>query len=201
MAEITREELLVRYKAGERNFSGLDFSGLDLSGIRGEELLSQRSNPGFSENYPLHHCIFRGSNFSYVNFSNWTSINFCDFRNAILYGANFSPSSFSGANFSDADMRGVTFLGGEGIGAIFENVDFRGTDLAGLEGCFCIDGTIIFRNCINDNGIFTWHVSNYSGDVDLLINKDTIKNLSQPINSNSIDIPPSIIKGTDIIPF
>jgi uncharacterized protein YjbI with pentapeptide repeats len=149
MAEITREELLTRYKTGERDFSGLDFSGLDLSGIRDEELLSQDCYASGRRNYPLSHCIFRGANFSYVNFSNWTHIRECDFRDTIFFRANLRQCAFSGANFTGADMREVIFGGGEGIGVIFENVDFRG---CGEIGNFVNERTLCLRNCIGQDG-------------------------------------------------
>jgi uncharacterized protein YjbI with pentapeptide repeats len=127
MAEITREELLARYKAGERDFSRLDFSGLDLSGIKDEELLP--TDFFYSTNrqlcYPLEGCIFRGANFCYVNFSRTTVI-YSDFQDAILFRVNFTDSSLSGAIFTGADMREVTFDGGEGIGVVFENANLQG---------------------------------------------------------------------------
>ncbi len=147
MAEITRKELLARYKAGERDFSGLDFSGLDLSGIKDEEM---RAEDGFLKgDYSLNRCIFRGANFSYVDFSKWTCIEYCDFRDAILFGANLSCCSFSGANFTGADMRSVTFDSGEGIGVIFENTNFTGA-----KGSFPHEGTLCLRNCIGMAGEF-----------------------------------------------
>ena len=151
MAEITREELFTRYRAGERDFSGLDFRGLDLSRIRDEEMLSQVDWPPYAtlrENYPLNRCIFRGANFSFVNFSR-TTLNFSDFRDAILFRADFSYASFIGSNFTRADMREVTFEWGEGIGVIFENVDFRGCDTIGK---FVTEGTLYIRNCIGRKG-------------------------------------------------
>ncbi len=149
MAEITREELLARYKAGERDFSGLDFSGLDLSGIRDEELLSQDCYAFLKANYALNRCIFRGANLTHVNFSR-TTINFGDFQDAILFGADFSNNSFSGANFTGADMREVIFGGiSEGIGVIFEN-----TNLQGATGSFSDEGNFCLRNCIGRDGEF-----------------------------------------------
>jgi uncharacterized protein YjbI with pentapeptide repeats len=148
MAEITREELLARYKAGERDFSGLDFSGLDLSGIQDEEMLAQYDYAFLKADYALNRCIFRGANFSYVNFKG-TCIAHCNFRSSILFGANLSCCSFSGANFTEADMREVTFDNGEGIGVIFENTNFTGA-----KGNFCHEGTLCLRNCIGRGGEF-----------------------------------------------
>ncbi|EAZ92661.1 pentapeptide repeat-containing protein [Crocosphaera chwakensis] len=129
MAEITKEELLARYAAGERDFSGLDFSGI----IFGRCVLNS--------------CNFRGANFSGANFSNWTHIMYCDFRDTIFRGANLSYCSFSGSNFSGADMREVDFTNGEGIGVIFEN-----TNLRGIKGSFVTEGTLYIRNCIGEKG-------------------------------------------------
>lgn len=148
-----REELLRRYAAGERDFSGMDFKGLDLSHIKNEQMLAQADNPVYAtgkENYPLNRCIFRGANFSYTNFSN-THLLLCDFRDTVCFRANFSNSSFSGTDFTGADLREANLNALEGIGVIFENVDFRGVDRIGN---FVDDRTLCLRNCIGGNGEF-----------------------------------------------
>lgn len=131
MAQMTREELLARYAAGERDFSGLDLRGM----IFGRCVLNN--------------CNFRGANFSYADFSNWTHIMYCDFRDTIFRGANLSYCAFSGSNFTGADMREVIFTNGEGIGVIFEN-----TNLQVAKGTFVHEGTLCLRNCIGRGGKF-----------------------------------------------
>ncbi|WP_425428934.1 pentapeptide repeat-containing protein [Aphanothece hegewaldii] len=145
---MTREALLARYAAGERNFSGLDLSGLDLSNIKDEIRRAEDHYAFLRENYPLNRCIFRGANFSYVNFSG-TCIMHCDFRDTTFRGANLSHCAFSGSNFTGTDMREVTLTNGEGIGVIFENTNFQGA-----KGSFVHEGTLCLRNCIGRGGKF-----------------------------------------------
>ena len=148
---MTAEELLERYAAGERDFSGMDFRGLDLSYVKNEQMLAQVDYPPYAtgkENYPLNRCIFRGANFSYTNFSN-THILLCDFRDTVCFRANFSDSCFSGSDFTGADLREANLNALEGIGVIFDNVDFRG---CGSIGSFVHERTLCLRNCIGQAG-------------------------------------------------
>lgn len=140
MAEITREELLARYAAGERDFSGLNLSRIkpDFSDFK----------ECFADSYGLNCCNFQGANFSYVNFTN-TFLMYCDFRDTICFRANFTDCVFSGTNFSGADLREANLNASEGIGVIFENVDFRGA-----EGHFPDERILCLRNCIGSNGEF-----------------------------------------------
>ena len=86
-----REELLRRYAAGERDFSGLDLSNISPPVSEFSEY--------FSNNYGLNSCNFHGANFSYVNFSHvnfsHTFLMYCDFRDTICFRANFTASVFS----------------------------------------------------------------------------------------------------------
>ncbi|MDJ0596162.1 MAG: pentapeptide repeat-containing protein [Pleurocapsa sp. MO_226.B13] len=137
-----REELLRRYAAGERDFSGLDLSNISPPVSEFSEY--------FSNNYGLNSCNFRGANFSYVNFSH-TFLMYCDFRDTICFRANFTASVFSGTDFTGADLREANLNALEGIGVIFENVDFRGVNRIGN---FVDDRTLCLRNCIGGNGEF-----------------------------------------------
>ena len=91
MENMTAQELLAAYAAGERDFSGADLRGAELekANLSGANL--SRAN--------LSEARLGYANLSHANFSG------ADLREAALYG-----SDLDGANFDGADLRGAMLL-------------------------------------------------------------------------------------------
>jgi Pentapeptide repeats (8 copies) len=124
MKEMTAEELLERYAAGERGFAGVKLIGGSLCGAN----LS-----GYSGDKRIY---FQGSDFSHAN------LIAVDFSHAYLADANFSYADLRGArlhfaDFSGANLTGANLRCAHLIGARFEYANL--TD-ANLWGAVC-DGT------------------------------------------------------------
>ncbi len=122
--EITFDEIVSRYNAGERDFSGVlvnsiyygeeKFKGLDFSGIilRDSNLLSIRLDLGGT--------ILHGADLSNVDLGEFYAPKI-DLSNAILRGTRYwQDSTFDDANFSGSDM----------IGANFVSADFNCIDMS-----------------------------------------------------------------------
>ncbi|MDT9217347.1 MAG: Rid family detoxifying hydrolase [Limnospira sp. PMC 1240.20] len=139
------QELVDRYKQGERDFPGVDLSdttwprecslseinleGADLSNSEFISIAFNKAN--------LKNCNFSGSNFQSVKFVN-----------ADLTNAYFIQSDLRGIDFSGADLTGVKFVKCSRFDdikidkAIIKNVDFSGSRMPAtnlsyldLEGC------------------------------------------------------------------
>ena len=86
--QISAEELLNHYQAGERDFSGLDLRGIDLSTAK-----------------------LTGINFSKANLSDanlsGTVLNGANLRDAILRNADLSWADLHSANLIGADLTGA----------------------------------------------------------------------------------------------
>lgn len=100
-----REELLRRYAAGERDFSGvflrwLDFSDCDLSGIN-------------LSNADLESTLWEGANLSEANLSGaflaYSGLNNANLTEANLSRARLQDCTLTGANLTDACVRGAMF--------------------------------------------------------------------------------------------
>jgi len=99
----SRDELLRRYDAGERDFAGaeLDNSVLDLRDVTLEGC-------DFSECWIT--ADFRGANLKFVNFAS-ANVKTCDFSNADLRDANFSRAALDATRFVGAELEGAEFGG------------------------------------------------------------------------------------------
>jgi uncharacterized protein YjbI with pentapeptide repeats len=109
---MTAEELLERYAAGERDFSGVDLSGVNLEEVCLEDINLEgadlRGTLFFRAN--LGRGIFRNANLEGADLS-MTLLNETDFRGADLRSCNTMETSMIRANFLDAIQEGTT-LGG-----------------------------------------------------------------------------------------
>lgn len=123
---ITVEELLGRYAAGERNFIDIrlpeksDLTRVNLSGaiLLGADLV--------------------GANFTDANLTN------CDLRYSFVYSTNFTRANLEGANISSCHASGAIFknaslldtVGFFGIqcGALFEDTIMRDGSVRSYEG-------------------------------------------------------------------
>ncbi|MBW4532885.1 MAG: pentapeptide repeat-containing protein [Pleurocapsa minor HA4230-MV1] len=81
-----REELLKRYAAGERDFTGVDLSGANLMEVALEDIIFENA-------------ILRGTKFK------WSLLDRAIFRNANLENANFMLAHLEGADFRGANLR------------------------------------------------------------------------------------------------
>jgi uncharacterized protein YjbI with pentapeptide repeats len=122
---ITVEELLERYAAGERNFTEIrlpeesDLTGSNFAGA-----------------------VFFGANFSYSNFTN-ANLTDCDLRYAWIR-CNFTGANLEGANIGRADVGGALFKNanllntvgcfGHDCGALFEDTIMRDGRVVSYEG-------------------------------------------------------------------
>ena len=99
----TVEELLQRYRNGERHFVGteLDDCAYDLQN-------AVLVGVDFSRSYLT--VDFRGAKLSGANFSH-ANVKTSDFRNADLRGAIFNGAALEETNFEGANLEGATFAG------------------------------------------------------------------------------------------
>ncbi|MDY7052622.1 Rid family detoxifying hydrolase [Limnospira fusiformis] len=159
------QELLDKYKLGERDFPGVDLSyttwqGCNLSEINLEG--ADFSNSDFKNmtfnRANLKNCNFRGSTFQSVRFVK------ADLTNACLVKSDLRDIDFSGSDLTGAQFQASRRFSDIKIDkAIIKNVNFSGIKLAGinwsyldLEGCNFsnIDGfriNLAGSNCKNCN--------------------------------------------------
>lgn len=114
----TRNELVDRYEAGERNFRGLDLDGETLD-LRGSNL----TGADFSGSFIF--ADFRGANLECCVFER-ANVKTCDFRGANLRGASFREAAVDAADFSGAEMAGACFDGASAFGHIFHSGESPG---------------------------------------------------------------------------
>ncbi len=117
---MTAKELLQRYAAEERDFSGVNLEGVDLSGtelrgvifrganlrrtnFRNSDLSGYREKPN-----PFVLSDFRETNCCEADFSGAT-LEVVDFSNALLSGANFSCAVLYKVWFIDANLEDVNW--------------------------------------------------------------------------------------------
>ena len=145
---MTREELLERYAAGERDFSGVDLEGVDLSNTELGCIILRRANlrqtnfrdsdlSGYWEKpHPKIYTDFREANCCEADFSSST-IEVADFSNAILTGANFSGAVLYRTWFTDANLEDVNWSECRAWRVIVEGARLG----KGLEGVIWTDWT------------------------------------------------------------
>ena len=167
--EMTAEELLARYKAGERNFAGVDLNPncdmewvklsrwdwvnktvLDLQGInlRGANLFRvelSRCNLASADLFGA--CLIM------------SGLAFSNLRNANLRGANLHSSILTGADLTGADLSYANFTHAVLIDADLTNVEsdwsiWINTNLTNAKGGGCYgDATLIWHTTLSHGGI------------------------------------------------
>ena len=113
---MTTEELLERYAAGERDFSGVDLRGVNLSGANLYGVM-------------LYDADLRGANLGGANL-NGTKLSSADLRNADLSNTNLSESNLCGAKLVGCNFRGTDLTNAGWCG------DLTNVDLSGAENFF-----------------------------------------------------------------
>ncbi|VEP17903.1 putative Pentapeptide repeat family protein [Hyella patelloides LEGE 07179] len=165
MQNITREELLARYAAGERDFRGIILQYISLDGVKLEEVdftgaifnaVSFESVPvAIEDTYRVEQTIFTNCNFSC---SEWWFCCYipkligCNLQFAVMEGCCFGPK------FVDCDWKN-----GQIIGAYFDEFIFEDCDLRNMRrssGFHIVpeyinqNWTILYRNTFDENGVF-----------------------------------------------
>jgi Pentapeptide repeats (8 copies) len=120
---MTAEELLERYAAGERDFSGVDLSGANLTQADLRDIDLSRAN---LSRVDLSWANLSEANLTEISLALWSS----------LSGANLSGANLTGANLNGCEMLGVNL----------ENANTMGARLGSLESAF-------IRNTINPDGV------------------------------------------------
>jgi uncharacterized protein YjbI with pentapeptide repeats len=100
----TLRELVERYRAGERKFSGSDLDGDPDGDIRGLTLDGIDLSDSFVV-ATFASSSLRGSSFRRANLKT------CDFRGSDLRDADFSEAALDGTSFAGARLEGARFDG------------------------------------------------------------------------------------------
>ena len=149
--KVTAEELLSRYGAGERNFSGIYFRGESLDNADLRDINLSGSDLGDTElcNVNLSKANLSGSSLCEVS---WEKVNFsyAQLRGAVLdnislFKCNFTKANLNEANLIESWVEGCNFDGATLTGAMLglatftkvscRNATFDGAYFAG-ENCF-----------------------------------------------------------------
>lgn len=144
---MTAEELLQRYAAGERNFSGIRvsaeeydtiFDGRDLSGINlcggtlsgnwsGVNLSKARLRGVTGDGWDLRQGNLSQANLSGTDFIQ-CDLTGCNFTEAILFGTAFRQVVVDEANFTGAWLRGADLSEADLEGANFSRANLKGVE-------------------------------------------------------------------------
>jgi uncharacterized protein YjbI with pentapeptide repeats len=170
---MTAEELLERYAAGERSFSGIrlyaeEYARLlnerNLSGVNlcGSTLEGDWSGVNLSNarlrGIVANGCDIQRANFSQANLSGASFIECdmsgCNFNNAILGGVRFNQTVVCESNFTGSYLRGAYL-----DEADLDRINLSNADLRGADGCD-IDilqyfGCVIHNTQMPDGSIYS----------------------------------------------
>lgn len=113
---MTAEELLKRYAAGERDFTGVDLSGVNLNIARLSECDSNLN-------------ILNGINLSGAKLIS-TNLEFVNLIGADLRSADLTDAQLLGADLSNADLRDAIFDNAD-LSANLTDADLRGSSMSG----------------------------------------------------------------------
>jgi uncharacterized protein YjbI with pentapeptide repeats len=140
LREITDEELLRLYAAGDRDFEAIrlrcdDLNGANLSGINscGSDLgYGLLNNINFSRSFFRGACFhgeLNGANFSHA------SLEGAFFESAFLVGANFSYANLRGVYLPEASLDNTLFIEADLSGACLAQVILDDADLSNAKFC------------------------------------------------------------------
>ena len=154
MQDITTEELLVRYAAGERDFTGVILSNIRVGGGGGVNLEGVNFSGAIFKNILIERYrttkITIGSKFTNCNFS-YSKWSFCDMPR--LIGCNLQYSVMESClfciRFIDCDWRYSQLIGANFDEFIMERCDLRG-------GLWSDGPSIGFENRGDGQGNFTY---------------------------------------------
>lgn len=143
MTQMTREEFLARYEAGERDFMALNWTEIDLSGtsLHGVQFRSRGTISYVSE-------------WRHVNLRNieWTECNLtaCRFSFCDLRDAKFTDCIIEAMMFKDCNLKRIQVKRSKFFRIVFIRVNFKGANLGhGIHSC-----GHWFTDCIREDGKF-----------------------------------------------
>jgi uncharacterized protein YjbI with pentapeptide repeats len=151
---ITAEEFLRRYKAGERDFAGINLAGADLSGNSlGSLNLSQANLNGANlsclslSSVNLSRANLRAADLSKAKLDSTNlsgaKLNKANLKESDLQHINISSADLSGANLTSADLREAALCYANLEKANLKGANISGANLEGakLSGAIMPDGT------------------------------------------------------------
>ncbi|MBR8833364.1 MAG: pentapeptide repeat-containing protein [Stigonema ocellatum SAG 48.90 = DSM 106950] len=142
---ISAEEFLSRYKAGQRDFTGINISGVNLSGQTLTDLNLSRANLkktnlSKSRLIRLNFCQanLNESNLSGADLALGVNLSEANLRKANLSGANMEQATLIRADLSNANLSKVRFLKA--------NLEFANLNAANLQYSYYDENTIFPTN-------------------------------------------------------
>lgn len=145
------DEVLRQYRAGERDFTGIDLrcaflreSCLIDINLSGANLGGFKSRPSYLTNTLLINANLSGTNLENANLSR-----------SYLINANLSSANLRGANLTGADLTSANLTGADLTGAYLNNTALIGANLtdANLDGIKTIEKTILCNTTMPDGSI------------------------------------------------
>ncbi len=138
------EELLERYAAGERDFSGIEIIASDE--LIGANLTGINLSRSILAEMILERVDFSDANLRNTNFGQ-TDLRSANLQRADLSGVNLGHATLDGANLTDAHSIGA-YIDIDMIGVIFTRTDLTDAEI-GNEPCF---SNCIFSDTIMPDG-------------------------------------------------
>ncbi len=149
--EGAQDDLLSRYEAGDRDFSGIDLRGADLGGITLKGIdLSFADLQGAILKGGYQYATLKGTNMKEVRavgcIFDGADLTEANLSEAIMRGASLRNADLVDANLQGADLRNVDLSNANLYGVNLRNANLQGADLRSalnLETCQGLD-TIIW---------------------------------------------------------
>ena len=134
---MTREEVIQKLEAGDKNFKICNLSGLNLcdanlcdANLRGADLFGANLSDANLSDANLFGANLRGANLSNADLRD-ADLRCADLRCADLFGANLRGANLSDANLCNADLFGANLRDANLRNADLRNADLRRADLCG----------------------------------------------------------------------
>jgi uncharacterized protein YjbI with pentapeptide repeats len=169
--EISAEELLERYAAGERNFAGLEVNDVELHG----DLTGIDLSDGRLVTIEMSHIILINANLRNAWLTD-SCLNAADLTNADLRGCSLIGAKFGKANLTGADLRNARFNNTD-----FSGANLTGANLIGVE----FKGVLRGANLTRANLTFAKLKTNFQ-DANLTGSNLTCADISEAIFQNTI---------------
>ena len=138
------DELIEKYKAGERNFAGVDLEGADLqeadlqrANLNNANLTDANLSNSYLTGANLVNANLRGAHLQY-SYIDWAYLNNINLEGANLQYAQIHETRLAGANFQDADLSHTelsynNFANANLDGANLSEAFLNGNDLMGVD--------------------------------------------------------------------
>ncbi|MDZ7959621.1 MAG: pentapeptide repeat-containing protein [Aulosira sp. DedQUE10] len=126
MTDMTAEELLELYAAGERDFSGINLEEANLSGANLSKANFSRAN--------LLGADLSEANLSRANLS-YAKLSLCRFIGTNLEGAKVTDADIVGASLENVNLKGAIGNFGHAHGALFQNTILPNGEIIAVLNC------------------------------------------------------------------